>query len=281
MPYCANCRTEVSAGDRFCRNCGQGHTTPETPTAQERTPLTLDSVPRWHGWLALPVGVLTSIIGLGLYSCWAYRRGRLDGMGSELNERPAQGIGWRIVGWGLFALIPFAGWYSIVHVPTLCYKHGLRIGAEREEAPHGFTSLPAFGAALMVPTAGILAAAFAVGIATGIIEEQDERPSTESGRPVSAPDVPIDRPLHSEATIMRLVAEAICPAAPTLVQTALADAITPLYVGNGIWRVQGRVTLQGQVYTATWEVDEVSGYVAPQNDAALVFHAAAEGGSRC
>lgn len=279
MPYCASCGSEVSARDRFCRSCGMEQATADK--ASQPSPLRLDDVPRWLGWLGLPIGVLTSILGLGLYSYWAYRRGRRDGVGSEPNDPPYSNIGWRIAGWGLFALIPFAGWYAIVHVPTLCYKHGLRIGAERGEAPQGFTSLPAFGAALIVPTAGILAAAFAVGFATGIIEEQDDRGSSESGRPVSTPDIPIDRPLHSEATIIRLVAEAICPAAPTLVQTALADAITPSYVGNGIWRVQGRVSLQEQVYTFTWEVDEVSGYVAPQNDAALLFHAAGEAGNRC
>lgn len=281
MPYCRNCGYEIDAAARFCSACGQPQMAREpTPLAQEPA-AGLDDVPRWLGWLSIPVALLTSIVGLGLYSWWAYRRGRRDGVDREPSEEPYSGLGWRLLGGGLVALIPFVGWYAVVHVPTLCYKHGLRIGAERGEAPQAFTSLPAFSGALIVPAAGILAAAFAVGFASGIIDDQDDRGSSESGRPVSVPDAPIDRPLHSEATIIRLVAEAICPAAPTLVQTGLADAITPSYVGNGIWRVQGSVTLQGQVYTVTWEVDEVSGYVAPQNDAALVFHAAAEAGSRC
>jgi len=103
----------------------------------------------------------------------------------------------------------------------------------------------------------------------------------DDGGDRSAPDVPTDRPRYTEATVIRLVAQAICPARPTLVQTALAEAITPHYVGDGIWRVQGTVTLQGRTYTVTWEVDETTGYVAPQNDAALVFHAAAEAGNQC
>ena len=106
-------------------------------------------------------------------------------------------------------------------------------------------------------------------------EEGDE------ARPTRARTVEVDRPLHSDDTILRMVAEAVCPRQPTFVQQALTDAVTLRYLGDGIWRVQGRVTLQGQVYTVTWEVDERTRYAAPQNDAALVFHAAAEVGNRC
>lgn len=185
MVYCGNCGSEVSAGDRFCRNCGKEQAAADN--GPQPSPLRLDDVPRWLGWLALPVGVLTSIIGLGLYSYWAYRRGRRDGVDREPNEPPYPNVGWRIVGWGLFALIPFAGWYAIVHVPTLCYKHGLRIGAERREAPQGFTSLPALGAALAVPLAAVLAAAVAVGV---VLELQDNADASSSPRR--------DQPVRSE-----------------------------------------------------------------------------------
>jgi len=200
MPYCANCGSEVSTGDRFCRNCGkeQGRSTQRT---SERAAVGLDDVPRWLGWLALPVGVLTSAIGLGLYSYWAYRRGRRDGADRERTEPPYTSIGWRIVGWGLFALIPFAGWYAVVHVPTLCYKHGLRVGAELGEAPQGFTSLPALGAALAVPLAAIFAAAFAVGVALELQNEStsgsilsDEPIRSEEAR--SGPTWAVDRVSH-------------------------------------------------------------------------------------
>ncbi|MEX2159550.1 MAG: hypothetical protein WEB04_09140 [Dehalococcoidia bacterium] len=132
-------------------------------------------MPKWFGWVSLPVGVLTSAIGLGLYSWWGYRRGRRDGVGRQSTVEPYANLGWRIVGWGLVALIPFAGWYAVVHVPTLCYKHGLRVGAKTGNAPSAFTSLPAFGAALAVPVAAVLATAITIGVVIGFPDEASPR----------------------------------------------------------------------------------------------------------
>jgi cyclophilin family peptidyl-prolyl cis-trans isomerase len=59
-------------------------------------------------------------------------------------------------------LLPIIDWYIFVHLPTLCYKHGLRVGAKAGTAPYGFTSFTAL--ALL---AGIPAALAVASVVTG------------------------------------------------------------------------------------------------------------------
>lgn len=91
-----------------------------------------------------------------------------------------------------------------------------------------------------------------------------------------------DVPRFTASTIIRLVAEDVCPRRATVAQEALRKgAATPTYQGRGIWRVAGTGTWQGKTVVMSWEVDEVSGRVAPQGDGALVLHAIAEAGGGC
>ena len=109
----------------------------------------LDDVPGWLGWIAFPLGYLTNILGLSLYSYWAYRRGRRDGVGRRPVEDPNPRFGEKAIMWGLLTLlallVPFWGWYVFAHLPTICYKQGLRVGANEGTSSLRFTSLPALG----------------------------------------------------------------------------------------------------------------------------------------
>lgn len=169
MAFCSNCGHPVAEQDGACGKCGKPLGA-DKPVSDE-----LSDVPGWLGWLAVPIGVLTSIVGIALYSFWAYRRGRRDGVGRTPLDEPYLNFHWAVLGWGLAVLVPILGWYAVVHLPTLCYKHGWRVGAERGTAPQGFTSLPAVSLALTVPFLMVFAAAFAVGFISTLREGTDER----------------------------------------------------------------------------------------------------------
>jgi hypothetical protein len=175
MSYCSNCGENVDEGDRFCKGCGRGLGPPDrrqAPTEEGLTTPTLDDVPAWLGWLGIPMGL--TVIGLVLYCYWAYRRGRRDGVGRRPTEEPYQNFGWRVSGWAAVAvLLPIVDWYVFVHLPTLCYKHGLRVGAKEKTAFQGFASLPALGAAFGGAIVAAFAALFAVGLALWIAEGED------------------------------------------------------------------------------------------------------------
>lgn len=172
MPYCSQCGQFVSEDARFCSNCGRpiAALSGATPPVSQGKP-SLDDVPGWLGWLALPIVILTTLVGLGLYSYWAYRRGRRDGVGREPTSPPTERFAWQVVGWGLAGIVPILGWYAVVHLPTICYKQGLRVGAREGTASMGFTSLPAlataFGGAVVVAVAALFLAGLALAVAEG------------------------------------------------------------------------------------------------------------------
>ena len=158
MPYCANCGHLVGDEARYCSNCatplpgsGEGQVSGQLEAGS------LDTVPSWLGWLALPMALLTSIIGLGLYSYWAYRRGRREGVGLDPTVEPYDNFGWRVVGWGVASFVPILGLWVVFHLPTICFKQGLRVSAKKGTEFGGFTSFRALGAAFV----GILAVAVA------------------------------------------------------------------------------------------------------------------------
>ena len=125
--------------------------------------LGLNDVPWWLGWLGLPLGL--TVIGLPIYSIWAHRRGRRDGVGREATEPPYDNFGWRVVGWSAAAIIlPFIGWYVFAHLPTLCYKHGLRVGAKEGTASERFTSVPAVVGAAVAPAIAVVVGLTTLGI---------------------------------------------------------------------------------------------------------------------
>ena len=168
MSYCSGCGQQVTGEYRFCTHCG-------TPVAAETPPaVEPDAVPRWLGWLAVPIILLTSIVGLALYSYWAFRRGRRDGVGRGPGGEPHPAFAWRAAGWALVAFIPVIGWYAAVHLPTVSYRHGLRVGYQSAKASKGFTSLTSLAGAF----AGIAVAAFGALILTSlaiVIAEGGER----------------------------------------------------------------------------------------------------------
>jgi len=125
----------------------------------------LDDIPWWLHLLAVPV-TLTFFIGFPVYCVWAYRRGRRDGIDREPSEQPYRYFGWRVIGWSLVSCLWFMVLYVWVHLPTLCYKNGLSVGANDATATLRFTSLPA----IMVPFAR-LAVPAAVALMGGAIGE--------------------------------------------------------------------------------------------------------------
>jgi hypothetical protein len=123
----------------------------------------------------VPLGVVL------IYAPWAYRRGRKEGVGREPVLDPYRNFGWRVAAWLAALLVPVLGLYAVVHVPTLCYKQGLRVGARMSAAPTGFTSWPALGGAL-----GIAVLAFWGPILAAVVVSQGTV-QTRSSPPGSAP----------------------------------------------------------------------------------------------
>jgi len=206
MPYCENCGAKVgsdaragrahrpSARRRFCSNCAHPLRTELEAVSPDSMPAaaaaaaipSLNDVPWWLGWLGILVP--PTFIGSPIYCWWAYRRGRRDGVGREPNESPYTQMGWRTVGWVAFLLVPILGFYTYVHLPTLWYKHGLRVGAKEGSASPRFTSLPAvIGAAVLGAVAALTVLGFLVS--GGISSGGDER-----GYVPPADSVPISQP---------------------------------------------------------------------------------------
>lgn len=174
MPYCSNCGTLVGDEASYCSNCGKPLTGGGTGQVSARGRLAdLDTVPSWLGWLALPIAILTSIIGLGLYSYWAFRRGRREGVGLDPTAEPYDNFAWRVLGWGVAGFVPILGLYAVFHLPTICYKEGLRVGAKGKAAFEGFTSLPALAAAFGGMVVVVLAALFITGLTLAIVESEN------------------------------------------------------------------------------------------------------------
>jgi hypothetical protein len=167
LAYCPNCGAEVEAEARYCGNCSHSlhagpagspsGSTPAVPT------LALNDVPAWLGWVAVGAGVLASVLGVGLCSFWAYRRGRREGVPLQPSDPPYEDIGWPTLGWLVAAFVPLLGWYAMVHLPTLWYKNGLRVGARDKGASRAFTSVPGLSVAVLAPWALVIVVAFMVG----------------------------------------------------------------------------------------------------------------------
>lgn len=142
-------------------------TTPASPipAADNYSALGLHDVPRWLGWLAIPIGVVTLVVGLGIYVYWAYRRGRRDGVGRAATDPPYENMGWRTVGWGVALFVPLLSWFAAVHLPTLWYKHGLRVGAKEGTASQRFSSLPAVIGVAATPVVSSVVGLILLGLA--------------------------------------------------------------------------------------------------------------------
>lgn len=186
MPYCSNCGTEAAPEAQFCRSCGyrlramQAESPqPASQTTGSESPSTLaqvrslDDIPWWLGWLALLITLLTSIVGLAIYCWWSYRRGRRDGVSREPTGTPYDNMARQTIGWGLAAFVPILTWYASVHLATVWYEHGLRVGARDRVAPAAFTSLPSLAGAVAVPLVIVFVVAFAVGFISATTNAND------------------------------------------------------------------------------------------------------------
>lgn len=193
MSYCSSCRHPVGDEGRFCGNCGKSVWEDE-PAASGP-----DNVPWWLGWLAFPIGYLTYVFGIVPYSYWAYRRGRRDGVGREPIDQPDPNFGNKAIGWGLLTLltiiVPFLGLYVFIHLPTICYKQGVKIGAKEGTASERFTSLPAFSG---VFTGIIIAAIFLIASLAVVIAEGDDSSESifESIEPIQVAVPTIEAPTY-------------------------------------------------------------------------------------
>jgi len=187
MPTCPRCGTDIGEYAAYCMTCGRLLGAEKTGgrgidhALWANRPGGIDYVPWWLGWLAIPL----SIVPLGvvfIYAPWAYRRGRKEGVGREALLDPYRNFGWRVAAWLAALLVPVLGLYAVVHVPTVCYKQGLRVGARMSAAPTGFTSWPALGAALAIAVlvfwGPILAA---VVVSEGSMETRGSPPGSPAG----------------------------------------------------------------------------------------------------
>jgi len=187
MPTCPRCGKDIGELAEYCMTCG--HLLGAEETAGRKIdhslwadrPGGIDYVPGWLGWLAIPVAIIVPLGIFFIYAPWAYRRGRKEGVGREPVLDPYRNFGWRVAAWLAALLVPVLGLYAVVHVPTLCYKQGVRVGARMSAAPTGFTSWPALGGAL-----GIAVLAFWGPILAGAVVSQGTV-QTRSSPPGSAP----------------------------------------------------------------------------------------------
>jgi hypothetical protein len=153
--YCIDCGKELPVGACFCAYCGRrvpAGTTPEPESGREGEatgrPLSPQRVetavrvppeaPTWVGWVGFGLfilGLVSFLLPWLVFSYWCYRRGRYEGTSlAEDVEPPLPYFPARLAGWLLASIfLPIVGWFTAVHVPTLCYQQGLRAGAcERE-----------------------------------------------------------------------------------------------------------------------------------------------------
>jgi Uncharacterised protein family UPF0547. len=236
-------------------------TTPPIPPAA----LGLNDVPRWLGWLAIPITL--TVIGLPIYCIWTYRRGRRDGVGREPTEEPYRSMGWKTVGWAVLALFVLA-WYVAVHLPTLWYKHGLRVGARTPSAASGFTSLRSLGVAVGAPFAAIFIGAFGIALATGVGGGSDKGPSLSQATAIPIVTTAPAAANFTENDVLRLTQTQVTPL--PFPQGANWCETATYHAGNHIWTVtcdyfankdDATRTPLAPLATRTYSFDDVSGKV--------------------
>jgi hypothetical protein len=209
-----------------------------TPSPIPPAARSLDDVPWWLGWLGLVLA--PTAIGFPIYCWWAYRRGRRDGVvWRESNEEPYRSMGWKTVGWVAFLVIPIVGFYTYVHLPTLWYKHGLRVGARALalSVSSRFTSLPSLGVAVGAPFAAIFIGAFSIALATGIGGGSDKSPSLSQATAIPIVTAAPAAANFSESDVLRLTQTQVSKLPfPTRANWIRCTAAT-YHSGNHIWAV--------------------------------------------
>lgn len=139
-------------------------------------------VPRWLGYAAFGlfiIGLVSFLLPWLLFSFWCYRRGRREGIAlTEDVEPPLPYFPARLTGWLLASiLLPIVDWFTAVHVPTMCYQQGLRVGASKGTASESFTDVAELAvwtaATTLAVWIGVAGVAFAV-----LVTEDNEQPAS-------------------------------------------------------------------------------------------------------
>lgn len=104
-------------------------------------------MPSWVGWAAFGlfvIGLVSFLLPWLVFSFWCYRRGRREGASLAADiEPPLSYFPTRLAGWLLASIfLPIVDWFTAVHVPTMCYQQGVRVGACRSPASMTFTQVP-------------------------------------------------------------------------------------------------------------------------------------------
>ena len=139
MVKCPHCGAEVGEELSFCPDCGKYVETEQSrPAPLDRD----DEVPDWYGWLAV-LSLSVPIVGLLFLCWWGYRRGRRDALVRPSRALPSYNMENLTLFWGVMLFVPVVNWYALVHLPTLWYKEGLRVGSLGGNPPERFTSIKA------------------------------------------------------------------------------------------------------------------------------------------
>jgi hypothetical protein len=152
---------------------------PERRRTETKAP---PEVPRWVGYAAFGlfiIGLVSFLLPWLVFCLWCCRRGRREGAAlTEDVEPPLPYFPARLTGWLLASfLLPFVGWFTAVHVPTMCYQQGLRVGASEGTASESFTKGWELALAAVIPTVllwiGVAGVAFAV-----LVTEDNGQPAS-------------------------------------------------------------------------------------------------------
>jgi len=184
--YCMDCGRELPVGASFCAYCGKRvpvRAAPEPESGRQkklrlRTELAgrrqgmgqassrqqgermaRVDVPRWVGWAGFGLfilGLASLLLPWLVFCLWCYRRGRREGASLAVDfEPPLSYFPARLAGWLLASMfLPIVDWFTAVHVPTMCYQQGIRVGACRSPASITFTQVPGLVVAVVSAVLG-------------------------------------------------------------------------------------------------------------------------------
>lgn len=154
--YCIDCGKELPDGASFCTYCGrqvspgvtqESKSGPEKKQDSETAVKAPPDVPGWLGWAGFGLfilGLVSLLLPWLVFCFWCYRRGRREGARLAVDfEPPLSYFPARLAGWLLASILfPIVDWFTAVHVPTMCYQQGLRVGPSRSPTIRTFTQVP-------------------------------------------------------------------------------------------------------------------------------------------
>ncbi len=242
MAFCSWCGSQISEGAAFCRGCGR------PLTVRATTAPGLDDVPSWLGWVAIPTSLVVPF-GIFIYSVWAYRRGRRDGAPREPSADPYPNFGWRVAGWLLTLFVPVLGLYAIVHVPTLSYKQGLRVGAKTGCPLTTFTTMPALSAASGIAIGAVVVPVLLATVLAGSAEET-RVPRADNGIDLGASVGPTSSPLPTDAPLSQPRWDLTQVVRDGKIQIVLSDGTNALTIDEELvdfegWEIETALDMNG------------------------------------